>query len=77
MLVFGYDTSFMEKKPPEKSFQTKILKMAVKSEQVDIERKSNMENFAWVKKVNFALHDKPSIFKGCLDIWQRVKKCFS
>ena len=30
----------MEKKPPEKSFQTKILKMAVESEQVDIERKS-------------------------------------
>ncbi len=41
-------------KPPEKSFQTKILEMAVKSEQVDIERKSNMENFTWVKKVNFA-----------------------
>ena len=34
----------MEKKPPEKSFQTKILKMAVESEQVDIERKSKMEN---------------------------------
>ena len=57
MLVFRYDPSFMEKKPPEKSFQTKILDMAVKSEQVDIERKSNMENFAWVKKVNFAFNN--------------------
>ena len=64
MLVFGYDTSFMEKKPPEKSFQTKILKMAVKSEQVDIERKSNMENFAWVKKVNFAFHKHISTTMG-------------
>ena len=54
MLVFRYDPSFMEKKPPEKSFQTKILKMAVESEQVDIERKSKMEKFAWFKKVNFA-----------------------
>ena len=64
MLVFGYDTSFMEKKPPEKSFQTKILDMAVKSEQVDIERKSNMENFAWVKKVNFAFYKYISTTKG-------------
>ena len=64
MLVFGYDTSFMEKKPPEKSFQTKILEMAVKSEQVDIERKSNIENFAWVKKVNFAFHIHISTTKG-------------
>ena len=64
MLVFGYDTSFMEKKPPEKSFQTKILEMAVKSEQVDIERKSNIENFAWVKKVNFSLHKHISTTKG-------------
>ena len=54
MLVFGYDTSFMEKKPPEKSFQTKILEMAVKSEQVDIEGKSKMENLAWFKKVNIS-----------------------
>ena len=44
----------MEKKPPEKSFQTKILKMAVESEQVDIGENSKMENFAWFKKVNFA-----------------------
>ena len=54
----------MEKKPPEKSFQTKILEMAVKSEQVDIERKSNMENFAWVKKVNFAFHKHISTTMG-------------
>ena len=46
----------MEKKPPEKSFQTKILKMAVKSDQVGIERKSKMQNFAWVKKVIFSFH---------------------
>ena len=64
MLVFRYDPSFMEKKPPEKSFQTKILKMPVKSEQVDIERTSNMENFAWVKKVNFAFHKHISTTKG-------------
>ena len=64
MLVFGYDTSFMEKKPPEKSFQTKILKMAVESEQVDIERKSKMENFAWFKKVNFAYNKHNSTTKG-------------
>ena len=64
MSVFGYDTSFMVKKPPEKSFQTKILKMPVKSEQVDIERTSNMENFAWVKKVNFAFHKHISTTKG-------------
>ena len=64
MLVFQYDPSFMEKKPPEKSFQTKILDMAVKSEQVDIERKSNMENFAWVKKVNFAFNKHISTTKG-------------
>ena len=57
MLVFRYDPSFMEKKPPEKSFQTKILKIAVESEQVDLERKSKMDTFAWFKKVNFA-HDK-------------------
>ena len=44
ILVFGYDPSFMEKKPPEKSFQTKILKMAVESEQVDIGKNSKMEN---------------------------------
>ena len=56
MLVFGYDSSFMEKKPPEKSFQIKILKMDVESEQVDIERKSDLEIFAWVQKVNFAFY---------------------
>ena len=44
------DPSFMEKKPPEKSFQTKILKMAVKSDQVGIERKSNMQNFCLGQK---------------------------
>ena len=44
----------MEKKPPEKSFQTKILKMAVESKQVDIEKNSKMENFGWFKKVNFS-----------------------
>ena len=54
----------MEKKPPEKSFQTKILKMAVESEQVDIERKSKMENFAWFKKVNFAYNKYYSTTKG-------------
>ena len=54
MLVFGYDSSFMEKKCPEKSFLTKILEIAVKSEQVDKEGKSKMEIFAWFKKVNFA-----------------------
>ena len=64
MLVFRYDPSFMEKKPPEKSFQTKILKMAVESEQVDIERKSKMQNFAWFKKVNFAYHKLISTTKG-------------
>ena len=32
----------MEKKPPEKSFQTKILEMAVKSDQVDMK-----ENQRW------------------------------
>ena len=64
MLVCGYDSSFMEKKPPEKSFQTKILKMAVESEQVDIERKSKMENFAWVQKVNFSFHKHISTTKG-------------
>ena len=64
MLVFGYDTSFMEKKPPEKSFQTKILKMAVESEQVDRERKSKMENFAWAKIVNFSFHKHISTTKG-------------
>ena len=50
MLVFRYDPSFMEKKPPEKSFQTKILKMAVESKQVDIEKNSKMENFACFKR---------------------------
>ena len=35
------------------------------------------QNDPWVKKVNFAFHNEPSIFKGCLDIWQRVWKCFS
>ena len=64
MLVFRYDPSFMEKKPPEKSFQTKILEMAVKSEQVDIEGKSKMENFAWFKKVNFAYNKHNSTTKG-------------
>ena len=54
MLIFGYEPSFMGKKPPEKSFQTKIFKMAVDSEQVDIGKKSDMENFAWFRKVNFA-----------------------
>jgi len=56
VLVFGYDPFFMEKKPPEKSFQTKILKMAVESEQVNIERKSKMENVACVKRVIFSFH---------------------
>ena len=64
MLVFQYDPSFMEKKPPEKSFQTKILKMAVESEQVYIERKSKMENFASVKRVNFSFHKYISTTKG-------------
>ena len=64
MLVFGFDPSFMEKKPPEKSFQIKILKMDVESEQVDIERKSIMENFAWVKRVNFLIHKHISTTKG-------------
>ena len=64
MLVFQYDPSFMEKKPPEKSFQTKILKMAVKSDQVGIERKSKMQNFAWVKKVIFSFHKHISTTKG-------------
>ena len=54
----------MEKKPPEKSFQTKILKIAVESEQVDLERKSKMETFAWFKKVNFAFHKHLSTTKG-------------
>ena len=54
----------MEKKPPEKSFQTKILKMAVESKQVDIERKSKMQNFAWVKKVIFSCHKHISTTKG-------------
>ena len=67
MLVFRYDPSFMEKKPPEKSFQTKILKMAVESEQVDIERKSKMENFAWVKKINFSYNKHNSTTKGSWD----------
>ena len=44
----------MEKKPPEKSFLTKILKMAIESKQIDIEIKSKIENFAWFKKVNFS-----------------------
>ena len=69
MLVFRYDPSFMEKKPPEKSFQTKILDTAVKSEQVDIERKSKLENFAWVRKVNFSFHKHISTTKGSQDIW--------
>ena len=64
MLVFGYDSSFMEKKPPEKSFQTKILEMAVKSEQVDIEGKSKKENFARFKKVNFTYNKHYSTTKG-------------
>ena len=50
ILVFGYDPSFMEKKPPEKSFQTKILKMAVESEQVGIqseERQVGLRTSSW------------------------------
>ena len=54
----------MEKKPPEKSFQTKILKMAVESEQVDLERKSKMETFAWFKKINFVFHKHLSTTNG-------------
>ena len=69
MIVFQYDTSFMEKKPPEKSFQTKIFKMALESEQVDIERKSKLENFALVRKVNFSFHKHISTTKGSQDIW--------
>ena len=69
MLVFGYDSSFMEKKPPEKSFQTKILKMAVKSDQVGIERKSKMQNFALVKKVIFSFHKHISTTKGSQEKW--------
>ena len=64
MLVFWSDSSFMEKKPPEKSFQTKILKMAVESKQADIEKNSKMENFAWFKKVNFAYNKHNSTTKG-------------
>ena len=69
MLVFRYDPSFMEKKPPEKSFQTKILKMAVKSDQVGIERKSKMQNFAWVKKVFFSFQKHISTTKGSQEKW--------
>lgn len=40
--------------------------MAVESEQVDIERKSKMENFAWVKKkkISFLFNKHISTTKG-------------
>ena len=38
--------------------------MAVESKQVDIEKNSKMENFAWFKKVNFTFHKPISTTKG-------------
>ena len=40
----------MEKKPPEKSFQTKILTMAVESKQVDIEKNQRWKILLGSKK---------------------------